>query len=603
MNQHDFPVLNAYLADMGESVAPAWPDRIESSEDLLGFYDRLFSQLEEKLWKEGLDEPLLKQYQLLVEEMDQQLNRMGKADHRHHFIITIPVADRPQHLVACLKSLLQLNRCFPYGNGADGNIHKLSVLIADDSKVPENILENKRIAEDFGLRGLEVVYFGQQEQWEITQALGEEQKEQLQQILGSFKASSFYRKGASIMRNIAYLKLHEMGRRWKKTLYYFIDSDQEFQVKIGAGDDDRNIYALNYFYHLDRIFSRKDVVMLTGKVVGDPPVSPAVMASNFLDDVLTFLSQMANLDGKQDCRFHQGRTQGDDTAAYHDMADLFGFETSKSSFQYQCGVPVRHDHQACFQEFAGKLQQFFDGEHPTRKTYYDFSAVLENTVPARTVYTGNYVFKRAGLDYFIPFAPLRLRMAGPTMGRLISAELGNRFVSANLPMLHKRTITETGQSEFRPGIVREAQMVDLSGEFERQYFGDVMLFSMEKLTQEGYSQQMPDKQYVEQVLQQTESRLRKKYVVKHEQIRQKAKRLEQLLQEESCWWNSDSSLQSSVDEVRHFIANIKYNFGPDAKGIGYILSGLHQKQRLQQMLQAIMHYQEEQVVWQHLMKD
>ena len=74
-------------------------------------------------------------------------------------------------------------------------------------------------------------------------------------------------------------------------------------------------------------------------------------------------------------------------------------------------------------------------------------------------------------------------MSGPTLGRLVKAELGPRFVSANLPMLHKRTVESGGQSEFRPGIETAREVIDMSGEFERQFYGDVMLFTIERLAE------------------------------------------------------------------------------------------------------------------------
>ena len=61
-------------------------------------------------------------------------------------------------------------------------------------------------------------------------------------------------------------------------------------------------------------------------------------------------------------------------------------------------------------------------------------------------------------------------MSGPTLGRLMKADLGSRFVSANLPMLHTRTLDATGEAEFRPGVVTQADTIDLADEFERQFW-------------------------------------------------------------------------------------------------------------------------------------
>ena len=73
---------------------------------------------------------------------------------------------------------------------------------------------------------------------------------------------------------------------------------------------------------------------------------------------------------------------------------------------------------------ARRLNGFFDGEHPTRKTPYEHESVMDEIRMARTIYTGNYVIRPECLRYYIPFAPLKLRMAGPVLGRIIRAELG-----------------------------------------------------------------------------------------------------------------------------------------------------------------------------------
>ena len=112
-------------------------------------------------------------------------------------------------------------------------------------------------------------------------------------------------------------------------------------------------------------------------------------------------------------------------------------------------------------------------------------------------------------------------MAGPVLGRIIKSENKDRFVSANLPMLHNRTVEDMGKSEFRPGINSKQNIVDLSGEFERQFFGDVMLFSMEKLTAMGYPARSVPQQMIIQTLESTEQDIRQQYAAKQLQIRQK----------------------------------------------------------------------------------
>ena len=119
------------------------------------------------------------------------------------------------------------------------------------------------------------------------------------------------------MRNITYLKLNQLldhEELRNDTLIYFIDSDQEFCINTTHSDD--TCFAINYFHYLDEIFSTQDVSILTGKVVGDPPVSPSVMAVNFQQDVYNFLHAMDISRPELPCQFHQYETGSKDDAAY-----------------------------------------------------------------------------------------------------------------------------------------------------------------------------------------------------------------------------------------------------------------------------------------------
>jgi hypothetical protein len=170
--------------------------------------------------------------------------------------------------------------------------------------------------------------------------------------------------------------------------------------------------------------------------------------------------------------------------------------------------------------------------------------------PARTVYTGNYAFRPEELRWFIPYAPLRLRMSGPTMGRLLQAEIGPRFVSANLPMLHKRTLEATGQSEFRPGVEEmvESPIIDLCGEFERQFHGDVMLFSMQRLTAPGYPGRPLDAEIVDQTLCAMQVEMRDKYRVRQQTILQRLAVLKTVLRDPANWWRQRPELVAGRTE-------------------------------------------------------
>lgn len=369
------------------------------------------------------------------------------------FIVVIPVADRPLQVQDCLSSLAELMRLFP-------DSCPVSVLIADDSLTVANQTQHRALAAAFTAEGLPCAYFGLTEQQ--AQIDGFSMDAHLAASVGE-RATAH--KGASRMRNLAYLHVAEMADVDTRVL--FIDSDQTF------------LPELDFFGGLQRAFSETDAWVLTGKVVGDPPVSPAVMAGTFLDDVVVFLTQMRALDPTAPCTFHGPAVSAED-AAYHDMAGLFGF-SAQAAFRYPCDMAGAHDHAATLAHFSAQLRRFFYGEHPTRKSYYQ---PLPNgalgLTPARTLYTGNYCLRPEALRYFIPFSDLRLRMAGPTLGRILKMELGARFCTANLPMQHHRTLEATGASEFRPGVLASEQRIDLSDEYERQFYGDVMLFTVEK---------------------------------------------------------------------------------------------------------------------------
>lgn len=468
----------------------------------------------------------------------------------HRFLIVVPVADRPRHIQACLESLRELLRRYPYGR-------QVRVLIADDSTEPAHVAANQAIAQRYSGRGIEVIHFAPDEQYALSEGL----RQSLPGVVGNASRDRFGHKGQGVMRNIAYLKVAQLLQgEPDDVLIWSLDSDQEFCVKLADG---RIEYAVDYFAGLDAIFSRRDTLMLTGKVVGDPPVSPAVMTANFLADVGGFLEQMATSDAAAPCRHHEATALRSGEAAYHDMADLFGFKPA-TSYAYPCPLEGSHSEGQCFAHFAGRVNSFFYGEHPTRVSYYEPAELFATVQPARTVYAGNYVFRRAALDYFIPFAPLRLRMSGPTLGRIVRAELGPRFVSANLPMLHKRTVESGGQAEFRPGIATQAETIDMSGEFERQFYGDVMLFAIEQLTASGPIA-APVAAAAAAIDGMREEMLGK-YNARQRLILDRLGAVEALLDAPGQWWHLSDAHAGAVSRFREFCANVRRNFGNDSSG-------------------------------------
>lgn len=494
----------------------------------------------------------------------------------YRFIISIPVADRPPHLRRCLESVQQQLELHGYVGG-------ITIVVAEDSRDPHCIEQHKALVAEFCGKGLDVVHFDLPEQYQVLQSIPEEQRQHLGRLLTTQPAERFYRKGQAANRNLSYLKMLELTQDRSRTLYYLVDSDQLFLPEI------------DYFQRINRIFQTTDTLMLTGKLVGDPPVSPAVMAANFLDDVTAFLHEIADYAPQGECSFHRDAPLPGD-AAYHDMAKMFGFEHKLEHFDYRCPLEGKHDHAACLDVFAERLQAFFFGEHLTRKTVYQDNGKPTELAPARTVYPGNYIVNFEGLKYIIPFGHLRLRMSGPTAGRLIQAEIDARFASANLPMLHRRT-TEDASDDFRPGVEQQqGAAIDISDEFERQFFGDLMLFSVVEFLQHYTLDQLTDADLLRQVVGKVEADMLSLYQAKHEAVNVRLTELRQWVQQEQHWWQSTSAMH----QISQFLRNIELNFSDQSLAWRQIQSETHRAGRKQQILDALMHYRSERDAWDQL---
>jgi hypothetical protein len=561
--------------------------RLASPDEQIAAQRAVIAHFEAALWDGGFNASLLASYQSAWRRLETLVAARGD-DRRHHFVLVIPVADSPAQLRRCLASLLELCHAFGYGGMKDGHFRKVSVILADDSEDAELIAANRAIAREFDTRGLAIDYFGLVEQLALMDSLAD-----IDLSIAACAARRLRPQGQAMMRNIAYLKLAQLQVTDVPLLFYTIDADQQFKVKVETADSD--VCAVNFFAQLDTIFSATDADVLTGKVVGDPPVSPAVMAGNFLDDVAGFLHEMAASDPARPYRPNAANTPDAD-AAYHDMAGLFGFENPTDAYRYRCilaGTPTNAD---CFGDFAQRLKRFFHGEHLTRITWYRHQPALDSVQPARTVYTGNYVFRPRALNWFIPFAPLRLRMSGPTLGRLMKAELGDKFISANLPMLHTRTLDATGEAEFRPGVVTEVDAIDLSDEFERQFFGDVMLFTVERLTALGFPQQALPDETLAATLDAVHAEMAQQYRTRHAGIVKKLDALTCMLNDPAHWWHAPAH-DRALAQFRVFLGNMQRNFGADSPGHARIASEAHGQHWRQRQLAALTRFDVDRRAW------
>ena len=571
---------------------------------VISLYKKEIVKTEQVIWQQTPSVYDIEQYQNAFAFLE-KLYELKSVDTRYDFKIVIPVADRPQHLKHCLDSLLTLCRSYNYGGFKDNQYHKVSVLIADDSKEAENIEQHRNYCSELTDKGIKAEHFGLQEQLELVNNTSDEHGG-LSNIISSTEdiksPADFSHKGASIMRNITYLKLNQLldqEKIHKNTLIYFIDSDQEFCINAKLSDD--NFYAINYFHYLDEIFTKQNVSVLTGKVVGDPPVSPSVMAGNFQQDIYNFLHSIDSAKPAEPCQFHQHEADSTDDAAYHDMANLFGFSQHEQAFDYHCTLHGEHDNADCFSDFANKLGHFFYGEHPTRKTFFNYGKGFSTAAPARTVYTGNYVIKPESLNHFIPFATLKLRMAGPVLGRILKARLQDKFVSANLPMLHNRTVESTGKSEFRAGVKNSKQSIDLGNEFIRQFYGDVMLFTIKKLTEQNPSDITTDSDTVQAVLEATYNDIRESYIEKHNTVLQLKSQIENQLNNKSHWWHKTTVNKCVVDRAvtcfDTFLNNIQSNFDENSFAFQQISSTSSADKHLAILHNAILRYNDDTDNW------
>jgi hypothetical protein len=295
------------IPELGGLAAPVHG---EPPDSLVDRYEQCYPLLEKALWSGTLEfEPLLDCYQSLFREQDAVIRRQaasgGAPDERYHYILSIPVADRPTHLHACLESIYQVCERFGYGGKTAGVYAYLKVIVAEDSREKHNIRKHIELAETYRRKGLQVFHLNQDEQYELLQSIPAKERRMLGNILTTQPGDRFYLKGQAANRNLSILKCLELTEDRDRTLYYFVDSDESFCVSRMTGAGEEPVYALNYFHDIDRIFRTTDTLFLTGKLVGDPPVSPAVMAANFLDDVTAFFARLAQTRGADDCEFHR----------------------------------------------------------------------------------------------------------------------------------------------------------------------------------------------------------------------------------------------------------------------------------------------------------
>ena len=164
-------------------------------------------------------------------------------------------------------------------------------------------------------------------------------------------------------------------------------------------------------------------------------------------------------------------------------------------------------------------------------------------------------------------------------------------------MLHRRTVQETGGAEFRPGVDRSASMVDLSGEFERQFFGDVMLFNVIELARQGYPDAMPDAQVVYECVLMTESKLCAQYAANLERVSARLAELEALLAAPRLWWRSSSRYHHAGTLLDHFVVALRANYCGDALPCQLLDDAARRTERRQAIADALLAYNLDRQAW------
>ena len=196
-------------------------------------------------------------------------------------------------------------------------------------------------------------------------------------------------------------------------------------------------------------------------------------------------------------------------------------------------------------------------------------------------------------------------MAGPVLGRLLNARLQGKFVSANLPMLHNRTVDSTGQAEFRAGVKHHDDTndhgIDLGNEFIRQFYGDVMLFSIKKITELSFPYKATDSHHIQPILDATYHSIKANYIEKHNTVLQLKSQIHSHLNDQASWWNNMPDESENIKQAKinfnTFLKNIQSNFAESSYAYQQIFSSNHVTKYLESILHAIMHYQNDMDSW------
>jgi hypothetical protein len=193
-------------------------------------------------------------------------------------------------------------------------------------------------------------------------------------------------------------------------------------------------------------------------------------------------------------------------------------------------------------------------------------------------------------------------MAGPTLGRILRGKIREKFVSANLPLLHKRTGAEDHINEFRSGVIHKGDALDLSGEFLRQFWGDVMLFSVEAVSEIGYPEKLLRTSEIADSVKKVQERIWRTYIEHQTAAAEKVLKLRHLLSDPTRWWNGRPETKSSVSNLLTFVSLVERNFGPSSKAIKTLSDQIEDGSSTKKIMAALNSYYEDERTWNEFLK-
>lgn len=597
MNKSCCPLLQELLEHLKNnsdfrSLLTQLKSNVLTNNQLLALYTEALTRIEERLWNSVQGANQLHRLYLEKEALHSNL----QTDNRHDFAIIIPVTDQPQQLSDCLGSLLIQCRKYKYGGMESGRFKKVSVIIADDSKESGNISQHRKLAEYFTHQGLVTDYFGLDEQLAEIAKLNSIERKKLANIVGNVHEPPFHHKGAAIMRNITYLKLNQATYLNPRTLFWFVDCDLLFQSE--TDDNPGQPFSLNHFHYLDRIFSSSDINILSGEVIGDIQVSPAVCVNQVLDDVLSFLGRTGQQAPDTSCSLQHNPKNHFLSPVFHDLAEAFGFERQTDHSEYQCQLHNKHNHIDSLRQFSDQLNQLFHGMHPTRQCGFRLNGALPSTRVARCLNTSHYLMRFNALKHFIPFADLNLGMRGPALGVLLQAEIKDQFAYANLPIRRRCTTKkDLVRNEIEPEMNGKTLHADLSTHQMHQYLGDVMLLSLIKMANNGFPEEVPDREEIYILVKAAEQELEQEYLRYWQSTIEHTDRIKALLDDKSKWWNQTRETDQAMQLINHFINTVVLNFSHLSKARLQIKNRDWKRSQLKRITHAIADYHIDKTAW------